>query len=129
METLETLSIKGFFTCKKDKLDGSPYCLFYSIYILMNRREIYFLCKNNEKYICLEYLENEFHKHCKHCKRLEKYNSLFDEIRKKKVLILNETNYSLKLFNLVDRCADHVLKYKKYYILAELKDKICDINH
>ena len=126
METLETLSAKGFFTCRKDKLDSSLYCLFSYIYILMNRREIYFLCENNEKYICLEYPEN---KQCKHCKRLEKYNWLFDEIRKKKVLILNEIKYSLKLMDLVDRCIDHVLKYKKYYILPELKDKICDINH
>ena len=126
MELLETLSAKSFFTCRKDKLESSPYCLFSYIYILMNRREIYFLCENNEKYICLEYPEN---KQCKHCKRLEKYNWLFDEIRKKKVLILNEIKYSLKLMNLVDRCIDHVLKYKKYYILPELKDKICDINH
>ena len=95
----------------------------------MNRREIYFLCKNDEKYICLEIAEDEFHTHCKHCKRLEKYNMLFDEIRKKKLLIFNEINHSLKLFYLVDRCADHILKYKNYYILPELKDKICDLNH
>ena len=128
METLETLSMKGFFTCKKDKLDASPYCLFCYIYILMNRREIYFLCENTEKYICLESAEDEFHKHCKHCKRLEKYNSLFDKIRKKEILILNQ-NHSLKLFYLVDCCADHILKYKKYYVLPELTDKICDLNH
>ena len=84
METLETLSVKGFFTCKKDRIDSSPYCLFCYIYILMNKREIYFLCDNNEKFICLEYPKN---KQCKHCKRLEKYNWLFNEIRKKKVLI------------------------------------------
>ena len=127
METLQTLSAKSFFTCKKDKLDSSPYCLFWYIYILMNKREIYFLCDNNEDYICLEYPEN---RQCKHCKRLKKYNWLFDEIRKKKELILNdETNHSLKLFNLVNRCADHVLKFKKYYILFELKDKNCDLNH
>ena len=127
METLESLCINGFFTCKKDKLEVSPYCLLCYIYILMNRREIYFLCDNTEDYVCLEYLQN---KQCKHCKRLMKYNSLFEEIRKKSTLILNQRrNYSLKLFNLLDRCADHVLKYKKYYILAELTDKICDINH
>ena len=126
METLETLSTKSFFTCKKDKLHSSPYCLFSYIYILMNRREIYFLCENTEDYICLEYPKNE---QCKHCKRLTKYNLLFDEIRKKTIMISNETNHSLKLFNLVDRCADHLLKFKKYYILYELKNKICDINH
>ena len=126
MESLETLSVKGFFTCKKDKLDSSPYCLLSYIYILMNKREIYFLCENNEEYICLDYSEN---RQCKHCKRLKKYNSLFEEIRKKKLVILNKANRALKLFDLVDRCADHVLKYKKYYILFELKDKICDINH
>ena len=80
-ETLENLSIKNFFTCKKDKLDSSPYCLFSYIYILMNRREIYFLCDNDEEYICLEYSKIDF---CKQCKRLEKYNSLFEEIQKKK---------------------------------------------
>ena len=125
-DTLENLSIKSFFSCKKGKLDSSPYCLFSYIYILMNRREIYFLCDNDEKYICLEYPKNEF---CKHCKRLEKYNSLFEEIIKKKVLIVNQTNHSLKLFDLVNRCADHILKYKKYYVLAELRNKFCDINH
>ena len=41
-ETLENLSIRNFFTCKKNKLDSSPYCLFSYIYILMNRREIFF---------------------------------------------------------------------------------------
>ena len=124
METLESLSVKSFFFCNKDKLYNSPYCLFCYIYILMNRREIYFLCENNEKYICLEYPNNK----CKHCKRLEQYNLLFDKIRKKKTLILHE-KHSLKLFNLVECCADFVLKYKKYYILPELKDKICDLSH
>ena len=126
METLENLSNKSFFTCKKDKLHRSPYCLFCYIYILMNRREIYFLCENTEKYICLDYPKNE---QCKHCKRLAKYNLLFEEIRKKMVIISDEVKHSIKLFNLVDRCADHLLKYKKYYILDELKNKICDINH
>ena len=126
METLEILSTKSFFTCKKRKLYSSPYCLLCYIYILMNRREIYFLCENNEDYICLNYPKNE---QCKHCKRLQKYNLLFDEIRKQMVMISNETNHSLKLFNLVDSCADHILKYKKYYILDELTYKICDIDH
>ena len=125
-ETLENLSIQNFFKCKKDKLDSSPYCLFSYIYILMNRREIYFLCDNDEKYICLDYPQNKF---CKHCRRLEKYNSLFEEIRKKKVLILNERNHSQKLIDLIDRCADHILKYKKYYVLPEMTNKFCDINH
>ena len=125
MDTLESLSVKGFFSCEKDKLYDSPYCLFCYIYILMNKREIYFLCDNSEEYICLEYLNDK----CKHCKRLEKYNSLFEKIRNKKTLILNERrNYSLKLFDLVDRCAEFVLKYKKY-ILHELKNKICDLDH
>ena len=89
----------------------------------MNRREIYFLCNNNEKYICLEYQNNK----CKHCKRLKEYNLLFDKIRSKKVLIYQKE--SVKLFNLVERCADFILKYKRYYILPELKDKACDLNH
>ena len=127
METLETLCTKSFFTCKKAKLYSSPYCLLCYIYILMNRREIYFLCDNTEKYICLDYLKNE---QCKHCKRLKKFNLLFEEIRKKKLMIIsNETNHTLKLFHLVNSCVDHILKYKKYYILDELKNKICDINH
>ena len=123
METLQSLSVKSFFLCNKDKLYNSPYCLFCYIYILMNRREIYFLCENSEKYICLEYSNNK----CKHCKRLEEYNLLFDKIRSKKTLIYQ--NDSLKLFYLVERCADFILKYKKYYILPELKDKTCDLNH
>ena len=60
---------------------------------------------------------------------LKKHNSLFEEITKKKVLIVNQTNHSLKLFDLVNRCVDHILKYKKYYVLPELKNKFCDINH
>ena len=127
METLEILSTKEFFKCKKDKLYASPYCLFCYIYILMNKREIYSLCDNNEDYICLEYLEKE--EQCKHCKRLAKYNFLFDKITNKKTIILNEGKHSMKLFYLVDHCADFILKYKKYYILSELKDKICDLNH
>ena len=123
METLQSLSVKSFFLCNKDKLYNSPYCLFCYIYILMNRREIYFLCENNEKHICLEYSNNK----CKHCKRLEEYNLIFDKIRSKKTLIYQ--NDSLKLFYLVERCTDFILKYKKYYILPELKDKTCDLNH
>ena len=124
METLESLSVKSFFFCNKDKLYNSPYCLFCYIYILMNRREIYFLCENSENYICLEFPNDK----CKHCKRLDQYNSLFEKIRNKKALIYRE-QHSLKLFNLVELCADFILKYKKYYILPELKDKICDLNH
>ena len=126
METLQTLSTKSFFTCKKAKLHSSPYCLLSYIYILMNKREIYFLCENTEDYICLDYPKNE---QCKHCKRLEKYNSLFDKIRKKSVIISNETNHAIKLFHLIEKCVDHVLKYKRYYVLDELKEKICDIDH
>ena len=124
METLGSLSIKSFFTCNKDKLYNSPYCLLCYIYILMNRREIYFLCDNTEKYICLEYPNNK----CKHCKRLEQYNLLFEKIQNKKTLIYGEQD-PLNFVNLIDYCADFVLKYKKYYILPELKDKICELNH
>ena len=92
----------------------------------MNKREIYFLCENTADFICLEYPKGKF---CRHCRRLEKYNSLFEKIRKKKVMIVNQKNHSIKLIDLVDRCAHHVLKYKKYYVLGELAEKICDINH
>ena len=71
----------------------------------------------------LEYSNNK----CKHCKRLEEYNLLFDKIRSKKTLIYQ--NHPVKLFYLVERCADFILKYKKYYILPELKDKTCNLNH
>ena len=125
--SLESVSTERFFTCKKDKLSRSPYCLLCYIYILMNRREIYFLCENTTDFICLDYSKGKF---CRHCRRLEKYNSLFEEIRKKKILVVNEKkNHSLKLVDLVNRSADHVLKYKKYYILPELTEKICNINH
>ena len=125
--SLESVSIESFFTCKKDKLNHSPYCLLCYIYILMNRREIYFLCENTADFICSEYPKDKF---CRHCRRLEKYNSLFEEIRKKKVLVVNEKkNHSLKLIDLVNRSVDHILKYKKYYILPELTEKICNINH
>ena len=92
----------------------------------MNRREIYFLCENDDKFICLEYTNGKF---CRHCRRLEKYNSLFEKIIEKKKMVVNQKNHSMKLIDLVDRCVDHVLKYKKYYILGELTQKICDINH
>ena len=125
-ETLENISFKSFFTCKKAKLDSSPYCLLCYIYILMNKREIYFLCENTADYICFEYPKGKF---CKHCKRLEKYNSLFEKIENKRVVVGNETEHSLKLIDLVNRCAEYILKHKKYYILPELKDKFCDICH
>ena len=51
------------------------------------------------------------------------------KLEKKKKMVVNQNNHLIKLIDLVDRCADHVLKYKKYYILNELAEKICDINH
>ena len=92
----------------------------------MNKREIYFLCENTSDFICLEYPKGEF---CKHCRRLHKYNSLFEKIMKKKLLVVDKKNHPLKLVDLVDRCADHVLKYRNYYVLPELTEKFCDINH
>ena len=91
----------------------------------MNKREIYFLCKNTADYICFEYTKDKF---CKHCKRLEKYNSLFEKIEKKRTVTGDEIKHSLKLIDLVDRCANHVLKHRQYYILPELKDKFCDMS-
>ena len=81
VETLENLCTKNSFKCKKTYLESSCYCLFSYIYILINKREIYFLCENTEDYICLEYMDGSC---CKHCRRLKKYNSLFEKIVKKK---------------------------------------------
>ena len=93
----------------------------------MNNREIFFLCENTADYICSEYPSDRY---CKHCRRLEKYNSLFEKITQKKQVILeSQKNHVLKLLNLVNDAVDHVLKYKKYYVLPDLKDKQCDINH
>ena len=86
----------------------------------MNKREIYFLCENNSDYICSNYPK---FKYCKHCRRLKKYNSLFEKIENQK------KTKTFKLLYLVDQITDHILKYKKYYILPELKDKYCDICH
>ena len=86
----------------------------------MNRREIYFLCETEENEICLEYRKN---RQCKHCKRLRKYNLLFYQIERQKVL------KTFKLLRLVDKIVDFLLKYKKYYILPEFKDKVCNICH
>ena len=87
----------------------------------MNKREIYFLCENNSDEICLNY-PKEF-KYCRHCRRLKKYNSLFEKIENEK------KTKTFRLIYLVDQITDHILKYKRYYILPELKDKYCDLYH
>ena len=87
----------------------------------MNRREIYFLCENNSDEICLN-LPKEL-KRCRHCRRLKKYNLLFEKIEGEK------KTKTFRLIYLVDQITDHVLKYKRYYILPELKDKRCNIYH
>ena len=93
----------------------------------MNNRENVFLCDNTADYTCSEYPGGRY---CKHCRRLEKYNSLFEKITQKKQVILeSQKNHVLKLLNLVNDAVDHILKYKKYYVLPDLKDKQCDINH
>ena len=120
VKTLKRLCIESFFTCKKTELYYSYYCLFRYVHLLMNRREIYFLCENNEYEICLAYRQN---RQCKHCKRLQKYNLLFDKINQQKKL------KTFKLIYVVDEIVSFLLKYKKYYILPELKDKICDLCH
>ena len=120
IKTLEKLCIESFFTCKKTKLYLSYYCLFSYINILMNKREIYFLCENTADYICFNYPKEKF---CKHCKRLKKFNLLFKKIESEK------KTKTFKLIYLVDQIVDHILKYKKYYILPELTDKYCDLCH
>ena len=120
VKTLKKLCIQSFFKCKKTKLYSSYYCLFRYIHLLMNRREIFFLCENEEHEICLEYVRN---RQCKHCRRLRKFNLLFEKIEQQKRL------KTFKLVYLVDEIVDFLLKYKKYYILPELKDKVCDLCH
>ena len=87
----------------------------------MNGREIYFLCKNHSDEICLNFTRK--FTYCRHCRRLKKYNSLFEQIENEK------KTKRFKLIYLVDQIIDHILKYKKYYILDDLKDKYCDIYH
>ena len=120
VKSLQKLSIETFFTCKETKLSSSYYCLFQYIYLLMNRREIYFLCENTSDEICLSYPRNT---KCRHCRRLKKYNLLFDKIESER------RTKTFKLIYLVDQITEHVLKYKKYYILPELKDKNCNLCH
>ena len=86
----------------------------------MNRREIHFLCQNTADYICSNYPNQ---KQCKQCRRLKKYNKLFEKIKLQKKL---ET---FKLIYLLDQITDFVLKYKKFYILPDLKDKFCNLEH
>ena len=120
VKTLKRLCIESFFTCKKTKLYSSYYCLFSYIHVLMNRREIFFVCENEEQEICLQYIRNT---KCKHCRRLQKYNLLLEKIEQQKRL------KTFKLVYLVDQIVDFLLIYKKYYILPELKDKVCDLYH
>ena len=87
----------------------------------MNRREIYFLCENTSDDICLNYPKKSWY--CKHCKRLSKCNVLFEKIENE------EKKTTFRLLQLVDEITDYILKYKKYYILPELKDKYCDLYH
>ena len=87
----------------------------------MNRREINFLCDSHSDEICLNYAKK--FTYCRHCKRLEKYNSLFQKIENER------KTKRFKLIYSVDQITDHILKYKRYYILPDLKDKYCDICH
>ena len=121
VKKLRTLCIESFFTCRKTKLSCSYYCLFAYIYILMNKREIYFLCENTFDDICLNYVRKP--QYCRHCKRLRKYNLLYEKIQNE------EKKTTFRLIQLVDQITDFILKYKKYYILPELKDKYCDLYH
>ena len=121
IKTLQKLCIESFFTCKKTKLTSSYYCLLSYIHVLMNRREIYFLCENTSNDICLNYPKK--FTYCRHCRRLEVYNKLFQKIEAEK------KTKTFKLIYFIDRIVDHVLKIKKYYILPELSDKCCDLFH
>ena len=87
----------------------------------MNRREIYFLCDNNWDDICLNF-PNES-KLCKHCKRLKKYNSLYQKIENER------KNKTFRSIYVVDQITDFILKYKKYYILPEFEGRYCDLYH
>ena len=118
VKSLQRLSIESFFKCRETKLVDLFYCLFKYIYVVFNRREIYFLCENDEQEVCLSYLRNH---QCKHCKRLNKFNSLYQKIENEK------RTKTFKLVYFVDKIIEHILKYKKYYILPELKDKYCNI--
>ena len=86
----------------------------------MNKREIYFLCNNTHDYICFNYPKDKF---CKHCERLQKFNLLYQKIENEK------KQKTFKLIHLVNEITNHILKYKKYYILPELSNKQCDLYH
>ena len=122
MKSLVTLCVEKFFDCTKGKLHSSIYCLFRYIYILMNKREIYFLCDSKSNEICLEKIEirKKLAGMCKHCIRLEKFNLLIESL---------EEERTFKIVYLIDQIIDFVLKYKKYYILSEFTDANCEITH
>lgn len=88
----------------------------------MNKREIYFLCNSRSNEICLE--KNAIRRKnswkCKHCIRLEKFNLLFKNLKEER---------TFKIVYLIDQIIDHVLKYKKYYILSEFSEANCELTH
>ena len=121
IKTLQKLCIESFFTCKKTKLTSSYYCLLSYIHVLMNRREIYFLCENTSNDICLNYP--------KKLRTVDTVEDLKFTINYFKKLKLKKKTKTFKLIYFIDRIVDHVLKFKKYYILPELSDKCCDLFH
>ena len=122
MKSLVSLCVEKFFECTKGKLHSSIYCLFRYIYIVMNKREIYFLCDSKSNEICLQKIEirKKIAEMCKHCIGLEKFNLLIESL---------EEERTFKILYLIDQIIDFVLKYKKYYILSEFSDTNCQLTH
>ena len=101
IKKLETLAVEAFRKCQKRELYYSSYCLFSNIFIQMNHIEIYYLCTNysKEDECCLDKGIN----YCKQCKRLNKFNLLFNKIS-------NEKTFKLLFF--VDKLIDMLFVYK-----------------
>lgn len=128
IKSLLEISIDGFFNpCNSG--EEAPFCYFTILHYWINVREIAFLCdcklicKEDNEYCCSKYLQVLFHcpkcvlKKCRHCRRLEHFNTLYAH------LALNRTfefrHYLLDLWS-------HITKYKRYYILDETpKTIIC----
>ena len=128
VKSLVEISIDGFFNqCNNG--EKAPFCYFTHLHYWMNVREIAFLCdcelicKNNERYCCFNYSKVLSHcptcilKKCKHCRRLEKFNTLYSHVA------LNRTfkfrKYLLDLWH-------HITKYERYYITDPiLQSYIC----
>lgn len=122
VKSLLEISIDGFFNqCNNGR--KAPFCYFTHLHYWMNVREIAFLCdcelvcKNNERYCCSQYSKVLSHcptctlKKCKHCKRLEKFNTLYYHVA------LNRTFHFRK--HLLDLWG-HITKYRRYYTIEPI---------